>query len=111
APHRSPIWLLWPGRSPDPVGGRRGESIWLGGDLPSPANPPAACRFHTRCPYVQPTRCREEVPFLRKLATGHEVACHWAEEIQAGRLTPHEREPVLVAPPVVLAPGEEPTPD
>ena len=50
-----------------------------------------ACRFHTRCPYVQPTRCRDEAPPLRRACrTGHAVACHWAEEIRAGELRPHE---------------------
>jgi peptide/nickel transport system ATP-binding protein len=93
--HPYTISLLSAVPIPDPVVERQRESILLAGDLPSPANPPAACRFHTRCPYVQPTRCREDIPPLRKLATGHEVACHWAEEIQAGQLTPHERAPVF----------------
>ena len=42
---------------PDPVVERTRTSIRVQGDLPSPANPPTACRFHTRCPFVQPTRC------------------------------------------------------
>src|SRR6266542_5608592 len=96
--HPYTISLLSAVPIPDPVVERERESILLAGDLPSPADPPAACRFHTRCPFVQPTRCREEVPPLRKLATGHEVACHWVEEIQAGRIKPREREPVLEAP-------------
>ena len=53
---------------PDPRPGRRAEPharSACSGDLPSPANPPAACRFHTRCPFVQPTRCRDEEPLLR----------------------------------------------
>jgi peptide/nickel transport system ATP-binding protein len=108
--HPYTISLLSAVPIPDPVVERQRESILLAGDLPSPANPPAACRFHTRCPYVQPTRCREEIPSLRKLATGHEVACHWAEDIQAGRLTPHEHAPVLVEQPVQLSPSEEPRP-
>jgi peptide/nickel transport system ATP-binding protein len=108
--HPYTISLLSAVPIPDPVVEKQRESILLSGDLPSPANPPAACRFHTRCPFVQQTRCREEVPQLRKLSTGHEVACHWAEDIQAGQIRPHERAPVLVEPAVVLAPGEEPTP-
>ena len=70
---------------PDPEVERQRETILLAGDLPSPANPPPACRFHTRCPYVQATRCKTDVPELRKLADGHFAACHWAEEIKAGR--------------------------
>jgi peptide/nickel transport system ATP-binding protein len=96
--HPYTISLLSAVPIPDPVVEREREAILLAGDLPSPANPPAGCRFHTRCPFIQPTRCRDEVPPLRKLSTGHEVACHWAEEIREGRITPHEREPVLAAP-------------
>ena len=87
--HPYTISLLSAVPIPDPEVERGRETILLKGDLPSPANPPAACRFHTRCPYVQPTRCREEVPPLRRLAPGHTVACHWAEEIKEGRLEPH----------------------
>jgi peptide/nickel transport system ATP-binding protein len=79
---------------PDPVVERERETILLAGDLPGPANPPKACRFHTRCPYVQPTRCTEEAPPLRPLE-GHLVACHWAEQIKAGELKPQEREAVF----------------
>jgi peptide/nickel transport system ATP-binding protein len=96
--HPYTISLLSAVPIPDPIVERQREPILLAGDLPSPANPPAACRFHTRCPFVQPTRCREEIPLLRKLSSGHEVACHWAEEINEGRIKPHEREPVLEAP-------------
>src|SRR5947208_17161492 len=83
---------------PDPVVERHRESILLAGDIPSPANPPKACRFHTRCPYVQPTRCRDEVPPLRTLGSGHRVACHWAEQIKEGTITPHDVEPVFEQP-------------
>jgi peptide/nickel transport system ATP-binding protein len=93
---------------PDPVVERQRESILLAGDVPSPAHPPPACRFHTRCPYVQPTRCREDVPLLRKLADGHEVACHWAEEIKAGHIKRHELAPVFD--PGVVEPAPEPPP-
>jgi peptide/nickel transport system ATP-binding protein len=105
--HPYTISLLSAVPIPDPVVERQRESILLAGDLPSPANPPPACRFHTRCPFIQPTRCREEVPPLRKLSTGHEVACHWAEDIQAGRIKPRERELVVVEQPVELTPAEE----
>jgi peptide/nickel transport system ATP-binding protein len=97
--HPYTISLLSAVPIPDPVVERERETILLPGDLPSPANPPHACRFHTRCPYVQPTRCTEDVPPLRKLGEGHFVACHWAEEIKAGRIQPRERETVAVAPP------------
>jgi peptide/nickel transport system ATP-binding protein len=94
--HPYTISLLSAVPIPDPVVERERETILLAGDLPSPANPPPACRFHTRCPYVQPTRCRDEVPPLRRLgASGHVAACHWAEEIKAGQIEPHEVEPIF----------------
>jgi peptide/nickel transport system ATP-binding protein len=81
---------------PDPEVEDRRERILLSGDLPSPANPPNGCRFHTRCPWRQPTRCFDERPVLRELAPGHRVACHWVEDIRDGKIRPHEVEPVLV---------------
>ena len=75
---------------PDPAVEARRERIVLAGDLPSPADPPSGCRFHTRCPFRQETRCHDERPLLRLLAPGHRVACHWAEEIEAGTVRPHE---------------------
>jgi peptide/nickel transport system ATP-binding protein len=76
---------------PDPEVEDTRERIILRGDIASPADPPSGCRFHTRCPFRQPTRCHDEVPALRSLEgrpAGHTVACHWAEEIAAGELTP-----------------------
>jgi peptide/nickel transport system ATP-binding protein len=96
--HPYTISLLSAVPIPDPEVESQRETILLPGDLPSPANPPAACRFHTRCPYIQQTRCTEERPPLRKLSDGHLVACHWAEDIKAGRIQPQEREAVFEAP-------------
>ena len=93
--HPYTISLLSSVAIPDPAVERERERILLPGDLPSPANPPPACRFHTRCPYVQPTRCRDEAPPLRRLSPGHVVACHWAEDIKAGKIEPQEREAVF----------------
>ena len=50
---------------PDPVVEDTRERILLTGDLPSPSNPPTGCRFHTRCPWRQETRCDDERPQLR----------------------------------------------
>ena len=79
---------------PDPVVEETRERILLAGDLPSPANPPSGCRFHTRCPWRQETRCDDEVPVLRELAPGRLVSCHWAEEIRDGVLQPKSAEEV-----------------
>ncbi|MGL4606234.1 MAG: ABC transporter ATP-binding protein [Eubacteriaceae bacterium] len=51
------------------------EKIVLSGDLPSPANPPKGCAFHTRCPYVM-EKCKLEVPKLIEIEPEHFVACH-----------------------------------
>jgi oligopeptide/dipeptide ABC transporter ATP-binding protein len=52
----------------------RGKRTLLEGDIPSPANPPPGCSFHTRCPVAEPG-CREIEPELRRLG-GRRVACH-----------------------------------
>lgn len=86
---------------PDPVLEDSREQILLTGDLPSPSHPPTGCRFHTRCPWRQPTRCDEERPLLRVVEVpgateGHRVACHWAEGIAAGEIARHEVVPQVV---------------
>ena len=53
----------------------RRERIVLQGSIPSPANPPSGCKFHTRCPYAT-ERCKAEAPKQREAAPGHYVVCH-----------------------------------
>ena len=112
---------------PDPDVEDRRERILLAGDLPSPANPPSGCRFHTRCPWRQETRCDDEEPQLRELvgstvatppppkdpvdstadlgiaAAPHLVACHWAEDIRDGHLRPKSVEQVAADQGVYIA--------
>ncbi|GAB3623943.1 ATP-binding cassette domain-containing protein [Mariniluteicoccus endophyticus] len=77
---------------PDPEVEDSRQRILLKGDLPSPANPPSGCRFHTRCPWRQESRCDSEVPELREVRPGRLVACHYAEGILEGKVTPREEQ-------------------
>jgi len=51
------------------------EKIILPGEVPSPFNPPQACRFHLRCSQAKPI-CSEQEPLLQEVTSGHQVACH-----------------------------------
>ncbi len=64
---------------PDPRVEARRKRIILTGDIPSPVNPPKACRFNTRCPIAY-ERCFIEEPLLKEY-NGHAVACHKVEEL------------------------------
>ncbi len=54
------------------------QRMVLKGDIPSPANPPSGCRFHTRCPYAKPI-CSQEAPEYKDYGNGHFAACHLLE--------------------------------
>ena len=74
---------------PDPGAREQRQQIVLTGDVPSPANPPAGCRFHTRC-WKATERCAVEEPVLEVRPDGnggHRSACHYAEESAAERAT------------------------
>ena len=58
---------------PDPT--VKMKRIVLEGSIPSPANPPSGCKFHTRCEHCT-QRCKEEVPQQREIEPGHYVVCH-----------------------------------
>jgi oligopeptide transport system ATP-binding protein len=55
------------------------EEVIIAGEVPSPLNPPAGCRFHPRCPFAMPV-CSQVEPVLRSAANGHQVACHLYNE-------------------------------
>ncbi|HEX5395943.1 MAG TPA: oligopeptide/dipeptide ABC transporter ATP-binding protein [Candidatus Limnocylindria bacterium] len=69
---------------PNPKIERRRKRVILTGDVPSPANPPSGCRFHTRCWLYErlgrPENCRTDDPQLRVIGNDHLAACHYAEE-------------------------------
>jgi oligopeptide transport system ATP-binding protein len=92
---------------PDPKAERRRKRVILTGDVPSPANPPSGCRFHTRCWLYErlgrPENCRTDDPELRPVGTDHLAACHYAEEalksdvgVAASRAT-EERKPIAAS--------------
>jgi oligopeptide/dipeptide ABC transporter ATP-binding protein len=66
----------------DPALGRARKQIVLTGDVPSPLNPPAACRFHPRCPRFVDGKCNVDTPELAPIGSGagHEAACHFPLE-------------------------------
>ncbi len=75
--HPYTIALLSANPSPDPK--KRKKPIILNGDVPSPLDPPAGCRFHTRCPVAE-ERCQTEWPNPKELPNGHMVRCHLVDE-------------------------------
>ena len=57
------------------------QEILLEGDVPSPANPPPGCSFHTRCAYAEPV-CSQEEPPWQEITAGHYSACHFATKLE-----------------------------
>ncbi|MCL4544231.1 MAG: ABC transporter ATP-binding protein [Chloroflexi bacterium] len=82
---------------PDPR--RRSRPVRLGGEVPSPANPPSGCYFHPRCPYAQDI-CQQERPPLRKVGSEHWAACHFAETLQLQGVPRLSQIGALSSPPV-----------
>jgi len=82
---RHPYTIALLSAVPDPDPRVRKKRLVLHGDIPSPANPPSGCRFHTRCWFRErlgnPPRCAAEAPAFRDLGGGHLAACHYSEEI------------------------------
>jgi oligopeptide transport system ATP-binding protein len=65
---------------PNPELGRQRQPVVLEGDVPSPINPPNACRFHPRCPRFREGHCDVEEPPLYSFTDGHVAACHYPLE-------------------------------
>jgi oligopeptide/dipeptide ABC transporter ATP-binding protein len=95
---------------PDPRENRNRTRIVVGGEPPSPVDPPPGCVFNTRCPRAR-DRCRTEVPQLTEYARGHMAACHYPlsvdqGEIDAGTRSDDSPEAAgTTAPEVVAAPA------
>ena len=79
---------------PDPTRRDR-RKLLVPGEIPSPRNPPPACRFHTRCPLATEI-CKTETPPLAPIEAGHAVACHHWEQVRAGALAPMAEKPATV---------------
>ena len=60
---------------PNPNPNEKSERILLKGDIPSPANPPKGCKFHTRCPHAMEI-CKHIAPAYKEYEPGHFTACH-----------------------------------
>jgi peptide/nickel transport system ATP-binding protein len=82
---RHPYTIALLSAIPDPDPRVRKRRLVLTGDVPSPANPPSGCRFHTRCwlrkQLGNPENCTTDDPEFRYIAGGHRVACHYAEQV------------------------------
>jgi oligopeptide/dipeptide ABC transporter ATP-binding protein len=102
--HPYTIALLSAVPNPDPR--VRKKRIFLEGDVPSPANPPSGCRFHTRCwlrkRLDNPENCVTEEPQFRAFGPGHQVACHHSEQIDDAMVSE-------LIPPAALTVGRAPS--
>ena len=78
-PYTKALFSAIPNPNPDVKMNR----IVLGGDIPSPANPPKGCRFHTRCPYAKEI-CKHVAPAYIEHEPGHFAACHLLTEEENG---------------------------
>jgi peptide/nickel transport system ATP-binding protein len=81
-PYTEALLSAVPRTDPDHVPNR----ILLTGDVPSPANPPAGCKFHPRCRYVK-SICTKEEPQLYENNSDHYVACHFADTLNLVGIT------------------------
>ena len=103
---------------PDPAVESKRRRIILKGDVPNPAAPPRGCHFHTRCWLRErlgnPAECVEVAPQLRTVDAGHEVACHFAEQVHGSieqrRAIGGGANPPADAPGVAAAQAQPPPP-
>ena len=79
--------------SPDPEASRIRDRVVVQGDPPSSIDPPAGCRFHTRCP-VKTIICTEIEPPLTEFEGGHLAACHHPQAVSATEIAGSRRSPL-----------------
>ena len=80
---------------PDPT--VKMNRIVLEGSIPSPANPPSGCKFHTRCKNCMGI-CKEEVPVQKEIEPGHFVVCHLYDDVKDVSEKPAAEAPAAEAP-------------
>ena len=78
---------------PDPEAEEQRRAVVLAGDVPSPADPPSGCHFHTRCPVAQEGLCDVQDPELREVRSDHWAACHLISADDYPHIRAGEREP------------------
>jgi oligopeptide transport system ATP-binding protein len=83
--HPYTVALLRSIPSPDPFAPRAKAEATIGGEPPSPVDPPSGCRFRTRCPRAQAV-CAAQEPPLATIAEDHQVACHFPVEPEGGEV-------------------------
>jgi peptide/nickel transport system ATP-binding protein len=71
-PYTNALFSAVPNPNPD----EKSNRILLKGDIPSPANPPKGCKFHTRCPKAIEGLCSSCAPIYKEIEDGHFCACH-----------------------------------
>jgi len=77
---------------PDPKANAARTPVVLEGDVPSPVDPPSACRFHTRCPWATEI-CSEDEPPLADYGSGQAAACHHPRNVDAKQIKATEVAP------------------
>ena len=92
---------------PDPRENRARDRPVVGGEPPSPVNPPSGCRFHTRCPRATEI-CRQVEPQLTEYAGGHLAACHHPQNVTKDEIAAASRSPLSPLSSGDVAPESEP---
>src|SRR5262249_27862221 len=77
---------------PDPKANAARNPVVLEGDVPSPVNPPSACRFHTRCPWATEI-CSQDEPPLAEYGDGQAAACHHPRNVDGKQIAGTEVAP------------------